>query len=81
MITAGAFVTLPNTAWSRSTMLEASDPGSLTAEAEIVHRGRSTLVIEARVDGDRRRLIGKLVATQLTPVAPTVTAPAARPGR
>jgi hypothetical protein len=60
---------------------EASDSGSLTAEAEIVHRGRSTLVIEARVDDDRRRLIGKLVATQLTPVAPTVIAPAARPGR
>jgi len=27
-----------------------TDRGSLTAEAEIVHRGRITLVIEARVD-------------------------------
>ncbi len=58
-----------------------TDRGSLTVEAEIVHRGRSTLVIEVRVVDDRRRLIAKLVATQLAPVAPTVTAPAACPGR
>jgi acyl-coenzyme A thioesterase PaaI-like protein len=53
-----------------------TDRGSLTAEAEIVHRGRITLVIEARVD--RQRLIAKLVATQL---APLMTGAAARPGR
>ena len=58
-----------------------TDRESLTAEAPIVHRGRSTLVIEVRVVDDRRRLIAKLVATQLAPVAPTVTAPAACPGR
>lgn len=58
-----------------------TDRGSLTAEAEIVHRGRSTLVIEVRVVDDRQRLIAKLVATQLAPVAPTVTVPTARPGR
>jgi len=58
-----------------------TDRESLTAEAPIVHRGRSTLVIEVRIVDDRQRLIVKLVATQLAPVAPTVTAPAARPGR
>ena len=58
-----------------------TDRESLTAEAPIVQRGRSTLAIEARVVDDRQRLIAKLVATQLAPVAPTVTAPAARPGR
>jgi acyl-coenzyme A thioesterase PaaI-like protein len=58
-----------------------TDRGSLTAEAGIVHRGRSTLVIEVKVVDDRQPLSAKLVATQLAPVAPTVTAPAVRPGR
>ena len=58
-----------------------TDRESLTAEAPIVHRGHNTLVIEVRIVDDRQRLIVKLVATQLAPVAPTVTAPAARPGR
>ena len=55
--------------------------GTLTAEAQIVHRGRTTLVVEVSVFDEQRRLIAKLVATQLTPAAPPATAPAGRPGR
>lgn len=58
-----------------------ADRGSLTAEAEIVHRGRSTLVIEVKVVDDRQRLIAKLVATQLAPIAPQAAALADRAGR
>jgi acyl-coenzyme A thioesterase PaaI-like protein len=49
--------------------------GSLVAEAEIVHRGRTTLVVDVRVCDDRQRLVAKFVATLLTP-APPVAAPA-----
>lgn len=62
-------------------LIRNTDRGSLTAEAEIVHRGRNTLIVEVKVVDDRQRLIAKLVATQLAPAAPPVTAPAARPGR
>ncbi|PYM47705.1 MAG: hypothetical protein DME14_14250 [Candidatus Rokuibacteriota bacterium] len=55
--------------------------GTLTAEAQIVHRGRTTLVVEVSVFDGQRRLIAKLVATQLAPAAPPATAPAGRPGR
>jgi 1,4-dihydroxy-2-naphthoyl-CoA hydrolase len=58
-----------------------TDHGTLTAEAEIVHRGRTTLVVEVRVLDDRRRLIATLVATQLAPAAPPATALPAPPGR
>jgi 1,4-dihydroxy-2-naphthoyl-CoA hydrolase len=44
-----------------------TDRGTLTAEAEVVHRGRTTLVVEVRVFDERRRLIANLVATQLAP--------------
>jgi len=55
--------------------------GTLTAEAQIVPRGRTTLVVEvSRLDG-QRRLIAKLVATQPAPAASPATAPAGRPGR
>ncbi len=43
--------------------------GTLTAEAQIVHRGRTTLVVEVQVFDDQRRLIAKLAATQLAPAA------------
>ena len=55
--------------------------GTLTAEAQIVHRGRTTLVVEVSVFDGQRRLIAKLVATQLAPAASPATAPAGRPGR
>ena len=46
-----------------------ADHGTLTAEAKIVHRGRTTLVVEVEVFDDQRRLIAKLTATQLAPAA------------
>ncbi len=41
--------------------------GALTAEAEIVHRGRSMLVVAVRVVDEQGRLVAKLTATQLVP--------------
>jgi len=46
------------------------DRRTLTAEAQIVHRGRTTLVVDVEVFDDQRRLIAKLTATQLAPAAP-----------
>jgi 1,4-dihydroxy-2-naphthoyl-CoA hydrolase len=43
--------------------------GTLTAEAQIVHRGRTTLVVEVEVFDDQRRLIAKITVTQLAPAA------------
>lgn len=75
-------------AWARPLTLQLSvdlirnaSRETLTAEAQIVHRGRTTLVVEVSVLKERRRLIAKLVATQLAPAAPPATAPAARAGR
>jgi len=47
-----------------------SDHGTLTAEAQIVHRGRTTVVVDVEVFDDQRRLVAKLTATQLAPAAP-----------
>jgi len=55
--------------------------GTLTAEAQIVHRGPTIRVVEIAVLDEQQRLIAKLVATQLAPAAPPATAPAGRPGR
>jgi len=51
-----------------------ADHGTLTAEAKIVHRGRTTLVVDVEVFDDQRRLMAKLTATQLAPAAPPVEA-------
>ena len=48
--------------------------GTLTAKAQIVHRGRTTLVVDVEVFDDQRRLIAKLAATQLAPAAPPAEA-------
>ena len=55
-------------------LIRNTDRGTLTAEAQIVHRGRTTLVVEVQVFDDRRRLIAKLSATQLAPAAPPAEA-------
>jgi len=55
-------------------LIRNTDRGTLTAEAHIVHRGRTTLVVEVKVFDDRRRLIAKLAATQLAPAAPPAEA-------
>ncbi|MBI2160162.1 MAG: hypothetical protein HYU25_07285 [Candidatus Rokubacteria bacterium] len=52
----------------------------MTAEAEIVHRGRTTLIVEVTVLDDEGRLIARLVAMQLAPAAPPATASSGRPG-
>lgn len=62
-------------------LLRNTDRGSLTAEAEIVHRGRTTVVVDVRVVDDRGRLMAKLVATQLAPAAPPASAPPGDAGR
>ena len=62
-------------------LIRNTDRGALTARAEIVHGGRTTLVIEVAVVDERKRLIAKLVATQLAPAAPPASAPAARSAR
>ena len=41
--------------------------GTLTAEAEIIHRGRTTLVVQVKVKDDRGKLIATLIATQIAP--------------
>src|SRR5512146_1071187 len=43
------------------------DRGALTAEAELVHRGRSTMVVDVRVIDDQSRLIAKATVTLLVP--------------
>lgn len=48
-------------------LIRNTNRGTLTAEAEIVHRGRTTLVIEVKVTDDQARLIAVLVATLLAP--------------
>lgn len=62
-------------------LLKNTNRGTLVAEAEIVHRGRTTLVVDVRVSDERQRLIAKFVATLLAPAAPVVTTPAERPDR
>lgn len=41
--------------------------GKLVATAEILHRGRTTLVVEVRVHSGEGRLLARAVATQLVP--------------
>jgi acyl-coenzyme A thioesterase PaaI-like protein len=51
------------------------------AEAEIRHRGRTTLVGAVPVSDEQRRLIAKLTATLLAPADPVATASAGVVGR
>lgn len=48
-------------------LLRNTNRGTLRAEAEIIHRGRTTLVVDVQVRDDQRRLITRLTATLLTP--------------
>lgn len=45
--------------------------GVLTADAELIHRGRSTMVADVRVTDDQLRLIAKASVTLLVPKPPT----------
>ena len=48
-------------------LIRNTDRGVLTAEAEIVHRGRTTLIVDVRVTDDQGKLVAKLTATLLAP--------------
>jgi len=41
--------------------------GTITAEAHIVHRGRTTMVTEVKVHDDQERLLATVVVTALVP--------------
>lgn len=45
--------------WARGTMIGGH------AEAEILHRGRTTIVVDGPVLDDQRRFVTKLVASQV----------------
>jgi hypothetical protein len=62
-------------------LIRNTNRGTLVAEAEIVHRGRTTLVVDMPVSDERRRLIARLTATLLTPATPVATASADPTGR
>ena len=48
-------------------LLRNTNHGTLTAEAQVVHRGRTTIVVEVKVTDTQARLIAALVATLLAP--------------
>lgn len=50
-------------------LIRNTNRGTLTAEARIVHRGRTTIVVEVKVRDQEGKLIASLVATQLVPTA------------
>ena len=58
-----------------------ANKGTLGAEAEIGHRGRTTLVGAVPVSDEQRQLIAKLTATLLAPADPVATASADPGGR
>ncbi len=71
----------PLTLQMSANLIRNTNHGTLVAEAEIVHRGRTTLVVDVRVSDAERRLIAKFVATLLAPTVPAGGVPADRPGR
>jgi acyl-coenzyme A thioesterase PaaI-like protein len=44
-----------------------TNQGNLTAEAELIHRGRTTIVANMGVADDRARLVDNIVVTLLVP--------------
>ena len=71
----------PLTLQMSANLIRNTNQGTLVAEAEVVHRGRTTLVVDVRVSDERQRLIAKFVATLLAPVPQAVSTPAGPPGR
>lgn len=47
--------------------VRAASSGTLTAQAEIVHRGRTILVVEVKVYDEARRLVATMSVTQMAP--------------
>jgi 1,4-dihydroxy-2-naphthoyl-CoA hydrolase len=52
-------------------LIRNADRGALTADAELVHRGKSTIVADVRVTDDQSRLIAKATVTLLVPKPPS----------
>jgi uncharacterized protein (TIGR00369 family) len=48
-------------------LIRNTNRGTLTAEAQVVHRGRTTIVVEVKVTDEQARLLAALVATLLAP--------------
>ncbi|MBI4640217.1 MAG: PaaI family thioesterase [Candidatus Tectomicrobia bacterium] len=57
----------PLTLQLSTNLIRNTNHGTLTAEAQVIHRGRTTIVVEVKVTDDRPRLIATLVATLLVP--------------
>jgi 1,4-dihydroxy-2-naphthoyl-CoA hydrolase len=51
-------------------LLRNADHGTLTADARIVHRGRTMFVVDVEVTDGDARVVARLVATQLVPRKP-----------
>ena len=64
-----AFLNLPpgastSTIEAKTNFLAAVREGSVTARAELVHKGRSTIVVQTDVTDDRGRLVSRTLQTQ-----------------
>jgi 1,4-dihydroxy-2-naphthoyl-CoA hydrolase len=57
----------PLTLQLSANLMRNTNQGTLTAEAEIVHRGRTTLIVDVRVWDEQQKLIAKVTATLLRP--------------
>ena len=57
----------PLTLQLSTNLIRNSNRGVLTAEAEVVHRGRTTLIVEVRVTDEQGKLMLKATATLLAP--------------
>ena len=52
-------------------LIRNTNQGTITAEAHIIHRGRTTMVIEVKVHDEQERLLATVVVTALVPQIPT----------
>ena len=48
-------------------LIRNTNRGTLTAEAQVLHRGRTTIVVEVMITDDQQRLIASMMATLLAP--------------
>jgi 1,4-dihydroxy-2-naphthoyl-CoA hydrolase len=71
----------PLTVQMSANLIRNTNRGTLLAEAEVVHRGRTTLVVDVRVSDEQQRLVAKFVATLLAPAPPAATTSAGQSSR
>jgi uncharacterized protein (TIGR00369 family) len=48
-------------------LIRNTNQGEITAEAHIIHRGRTTMVTEVKVQDEQERLLATVVVTVLVP--------------